>query len=75
MNALLKILASHGTRLLGLAQGTIAILCGIAGVIPESHLKYWMAASAVLTFWRGQTNAGQIAGSTVPPFLSQKDPK
>lgn len=70
MSALLSLLASHGTRLLGIAQGTIVILCGVAGLIPESHLKYWMAASAVLTFWRGQTNAGQIAA---PPFLPPKD--
>lgn len=51
---------SHGTRLLGLAQGTVAALCGVAGIIPESHLKYWLAASAVMTFWRGQVNSTEI---------------
>ncbi len=50
---------SHGTRILGIVQGTIATLCGIAGVIPDTHLKYWLAASALLTFWRGQTNSQQ----------------
>lgn len=50
---------SHGTRLIGLAQGTVAALCGVAGIIPESHLKYWLAASAVLTFWRGFENSKQ----------------
>lgn len=47
-------LERYGTRTLGLAQGTVALLCGMAGVIPDTHLKYWLAASAVLTFWRGQ---------------------
>lgn len=60
MNAILALIASHGTRILGIAQGTIAILCGMAGVIPDSHLKYWMAASAVLTFWRGQAASTSI---------------
>lgn len=45
----------HTTRILGLAQGTIAVLSGIAGLIPDNQLKYWLAASAVLTFWRGQS--------------------
>lgn len=47
----------RGTRILGLAQGTVAALCGVSGVIPDNHLKYWLAASAVMTFWRGQTNS------------------
>ena len=50
---------SHGTRILGFAQGTIAALCGVAGIIPDNHLKYWLAASAVMTFWRGFTNSRQ----------------
>jgi hypothetical protein len=48
---------SHGTRILGFAQGTIAAVCGVTGIIPDTHLKYWLAASAVLTFWRGHVNA------------------
>lgn len=67
MNALLKILASHGTRILGVAQGTVAVLCGMAGLIPDSHLKYWLAASAVLTYWRGQTNANTLSNTLPPP--------
>lgn len=66
MNAILRLIGSYGTRILGLAQGTIAILCGVAGVIPESHLKYWMAASAVLTFWRGQFVSNQVNNLTTP---------
>ena len=52
---------NHGTKIIGFAQGTIAALAGITGIIPESHLKYWLAASAVLTFWRGfiNSNLGQ----------------
>lgn len=47
---------AHGTKWIGAAQGTIAALCGIAGIIPDAHLKYYLAASAVLTFWRGFLN-------------------
>ena len=50
---------SHGTKLIGFAQGTIAALCGVTGVIPEHHLKYYLAGSAVLTFWRGFFNDAQ----------------
>lgn len=47
----------HGTKIIGLAQGTIAAVAGVTGIIPESHLKYWLAASAVLTVWRGFVNS------------------
>lgn len=57
MKTLLGYWTSHGTRIIGFAQGTVAALAGVAGVIPEHHLKYWLAASAVLTFWRGQVNS------------------
>lgn len=50
---------SHGTKVLGFLQGSIAAVCGVTGVIPDTHLKYWLAASAVLTFWRGFTNSAQ----------------
>jgi len=56
LKPILDFLKGHGTKLLGFAQGTIAALCGVTGVIPDSHLKYWLAASAVLTFWRGFVN-------------------
>lgn len=49
----------HGTKILGLLQGSVAALCGVAGIIPESHLKYWLAASALLTFYRGFFNSAQ----------------
>lgn len=57
MQALLDFIKGHGTKLIGLAQGTIAALAGIAGFIPENQLKYWMAVAAVLTFWRGFVNS------------------
>ncbi len=51
---------NHGTKIIGCAQGTIAAVCGVAGIIPDGHLKYYLASSAVLTFWRGflNSNAG-----------------
>ena len=44
---------NYGAKFLGLAQGTAAALAGIAGLIPENHLKYWLAASAVLSVAQG----------------------
>jgi len=52
---------SHGTKLIGFAQGTVSALAGVTGIIPESHLKYYLAACAVLTFWRGFFNSSQGA--------------
>ena len=46
-------LSDKWTRVLAGATGTLVTLTG-AGVIPDSQLKYWMAAIAVLTYWRGQ---------------------
>jgi hypothetical protein len=48
------------TRILGLASGTLATLAA-TGVVPESQLKYYMAAIAVLTYWRGQSVSSTIA--------------
>jgi hypothetical protein len=55
---------NHGTKLIGFASGTISALAGVAGIIPESHLKYYMAAIALMTFWRGFTNTD--AASKLP---------
>lgn len=65
MNAFLAYLNENGTKVIGIAQGTVATLSGIAGLIPESQLKYWLAASAVLTFWRGFGNTQAIAAAVV----------
>jgi hypothetical protein len=65
MNAFLAYLNANGTKVIGIAQGTVATLSGIAGLIPESQLKYWLAASAVLTFWRGVGNTQAIAAAVV----------
>ena len=50
-------LRSHGTKVLGFLQGTIAAVAGVTGIIPDEHLKYYMAAIALLTFWRGFVNS------------------
>lgn len=64
MSKLVTFWQNSGTQLLGYAQGTIAALAG-ASVIPGPHLKYWLAASAVLTVWRGQGNTQAIAAVVV----------
>lgn len=53
----LKFLRNHGTKILGFLQGTIAAVAGVTGIIPDTHLKYYMAAIALLTFWRGFVNS------------------
>lgn len=55
-NAIVMVLRDHGTKALGVAQGTVAALAAVDGVIPEHQLKFWLAASAVLTVWRGFAN-------------------
>jgi hypothetical protein len=52
---------NHGTKIIGFAQGTVSAIAGVTGIIPEHHLKYYLAASAVLTFWRGFFNSSQGA--------------
>lgn len=47
----------HGTKLLGFIQGSIAAL-GV-DVIPPAHLKWYLAATGLLTFWRGFFNSPQ----------------
>lgn len=47
---------NHGTKILSFVSGTIAAVAGVSGLIPEAHLKYYMGAIAVMTFWRGFTN-------------------
>lgn len=54
---LLTFLRNHGTKILGFLQGTIAAIAGVTGIIPDAHLKYYMVAIAVLTFWRGFVNS------------------
>lgn len=50
-------LKNHGTKVIAALQGTIAAVAGVTGLIPEAHLKYYMAAIALLTFWRGFINS------------------
>jgi hypothetical protein len=70
------------TKIMGLAQGTVAVLAGMNGIIPESQVKYWLALSAVLTFWIGFGN-GTVSRTTVsvvtpgdaPPTTITTNPK
>lgn len=55
----LQYLGKHGVKFLGAAQGTVALLSSQTGLIPAEHLKYWVAASGVLTFWLGLLVANQ----------------
>ncbi len=66
MNPLYAFFHENGTKILGGLQGTVALLTTL-DVIPSSHLKYWIAASAILTYWRGLTNTAAIAAANLPP--------
>lgn len=59
-------LRGHGTKVIGFAQGTVATIAGVTGLIPDGHLKYWLGASALLTFWRGFVNSSN-ANPPPPP--------
>lgn len=59
MNAVWLLWKNHGTKAIGFAQGTIAAIAGVSDIIPPHHLKYYLASSAVLTFWRGWFNSNQ----------------
>jgi hypothetical protein len=47
-------LSNYVTRIIAISTGTLVTLTG-TGIIPDRHLKYYMAAIAVLTYWRGQS--------------------
>ncbi len=57
--AIYAFLNTHGTKVLGFVSGTIAAIAGVGGLIPEAHLKYYMAVIAVTTFWRGFINSSR----------------
>jgi hypothetical protein len=59
VNSIISFWKNHGTKLIGFLTGTIAAVAGVTGIIPEAHLKYYMAAIAVLTYWRGFFNSAQ----------------
>lgn len=51
---------AHGTKVLGAAQGIVAGLITVQGLIPPEHIPYWSAANivlGVLTVQRGFTNS------------------
>ena len=48
----LQWLDKYDGRILSFAQGTIAAVAGVTGIIPEAHLKYYMGAIALLGFWK-----------------------
>jgi hypothetical protein len=65
-------LEARTTRILGMVSGTLAILA-TSNVVPTKHLPYYMAAIAVLTFWRGQSTAKVVADAQAV-VAKAKDP-
>lgn len=47
----------HGTKILGFIGGTISAIAAVDGIIPPTHLKYYMATVSLCTFWRGFVNS------------------
>jgi hypothetical protein len=64
LTAIWVYLSMHLTKILGLAQGTIAAVAAVDGIIPGPHLKYWMLALGLLTFWRGYANSKHLEPSS-----------
>jgi hypothetical protein len=82
MQAILALIASHGTRIIALALGTLTTLVA-TGIIPDQYAEYCMAAIAVLTYWRGQSTsnsydkgviagAGYVSSTPFPPTIVLK---
>jgi hypothetical protein len=65
---------NNKTKALGIAQACAAYLCG-ASVIPESHLKYWLAASGLLTLLVGFSNGSRKADPSPPLPPTSEKPK
>jgi hypothetical protein len=59
LTALIALWTNHGTKVLGFVSGTLSAIASVGGIIPEAHLKYYMAVIAVTTFWRGFTNTSR----------------
>lgn len=87
MSAVLLYLQNNGTKALGIAVGTLTILT-TSDVVPAAHLKYYLIAISILTYWRGQANSNatvttqaasviiaQHAALKDPPFLTPEKPK
>lgn len=53
-------LEAHTTRIIGTALGTVTVLVG-TGIIPNNQLKFYTAAIAILTYWRGQSITNTVA--------------
>lgn len=49
-----EFLRCHGTKVLAVAQGLLAAVAAVPGVVPPEHLPYWMGVLAGLTYLRGQ---------------------
>ena len=56
-------IGGRATRLLAVAQGSLAILAAQENLIPKEVLPYLMLAIALLTFWRGQSTAKVYANA------------
>jgi len=50
------------TRIIAIATGTLVTLTG-TDIIPNADLKYYMAAIAVLTYWRGSSTSKTYASA------------
>jgi hypothetical protein len=57
MKALIDLYHLHGTKILGFAQVTVAVLATSTGLFPDIALKWLMLTSGLLTAWRGYVNS------------------
>jgi len=60
MNKILQFWKGHGTKILGFTSGSLSVVAGVSEVIPDAHLKYYMATIGLMTFWRGFTNSTNL---------------
>jgi hypothetical protein len=77
MQSIVALISSHGTRILAGLQGTIVVLLG-TDIIPPNWAKYFIAATAVLTYWRGQSVSNSFNSAVAaksPPVVPFSPPQ
>jgi hypothetical protein len=57
MSQLIELWRTSGTKILGFAQVTVAVLATSTGLFPDIALKWLMLLSGLLTAWRGYVNS------------------
>lgn len=56
-------IGDRATRILGIAQGTLAIVAAQDGLLTQKQVAAVLLITAILTFWRGQSVSSTVASA------------